>query len=126
MRLFVKYPQELLGEPILSSLVLEFGTKLNVLTAQVDGRTGEMVIEVDDSRAEDIIGYLKKKGVSVSKVFKKIDLDDKKCIDCGACVSICPVGALYMEDFSVELDQSKCVLCKNCIDACPVKALSLK
>ena len=36
---------------------------------------------------------------------KLIELDKDKCIDCGACFSICPVSAISIaEDFTIETD----------------------
>jgi len=44
----------------------------------------------------------------------------KKCINCGACVSVCNYGALYWNNNRVELDESKCVYCMLCSDTCPL------
>lgn len=43
----------------------------------------------------------------------------KKCINCGVCVSHCPVGALTMTDGKVIWDEDKCIDCDNCIKVCP-------
>ncbi len=40
------------------------------------------------------------------------------CTHCGACVSVCPVGALRMEDGEVCYDWAKCKMCDACIHAC--------
>lgn len=42
----------------------------------------------------------------------------RKCLNCGACVSICPNGALSMVDGGVSYDASKCCLCDECIHHC--------
>lgn len=42
----------------------------------------------------------------------------RTCVDCGACVEVCPTGALRMRDGRVEYDLSKCVLCDACIKRC--------
>ena len=41
------------------------------------------------------------------------------CTHCGACVSVCPVGALRIEDGEVRYDWAKCKMCDACIHACP-------
>lgn len=41
------------------------------------------------------------------------------CTHCGACVSVCPVGALRIEDWEVRYDWAKCKMCDACIHACP-------
>lgn len=49
-----------------------------------------------------------------------------ECIDCGACVSICPSGALeFSEEKTVNLDCGKCSVCGLCVDACPEDALTI-
>ena len=53
-------------------------------------------------------------------------VDEKKCITCGACVSICPVGAIsFGSDGLAEIDQSKCIKCGYCQDTCPVEAIKI-
>ena len=49
------------------------------------------------------------------------------CCGCGACMFICPVGAITMvpdeEGFDYPaVDTAKCVACKNCITICAFKA----
>jgi pyruvate formate lyase activating enzyme len=41
------------------------------------------------------------------------------CSDCGACVPLCPVGALKLEAGRVCWDPAVCVDCDTCINACP-------
>lgn len=41
------------------------------------------------------------------------------CTHCGACVSVCPVGALRIEDGEVRYDWTKCKMCDACIHVCP-------
>ena len=41
------------------------------------------------------------------------------CTRCGACVSVCPAGALQMENGEVRYDWAKCKMCDACIHACP-------
>lgn len=44
----------------------------------------------------------------------------KLCIDCGACVEKCPVGALSIDaGGKVNYDADKCVECDTCIKLCP-------
>lgn len=40
------------------------------------------------------------------------------CTRCGACVSVCPAGALRIEDGEVRYDWAKCKMCDACIHAC--------
>jgi len=52
--------------------------------------------------------------------------DEEKCIDCGECISLCPVDAIKMEeDWTVELDNQKCIGCGFCTTSCPTKAIKI-
>lgn len=43
------------------------------------------------------------------------------CTGCGACVNLCPVGAISMDKVSVT-DYDKCIHCGRCIVSCPENA----
>jgi len=50
------------------------------------------------------------------------------CINCGACESMCPEGAIYHDDTKgtaneYHVDQSKCTYCESCPGMCPVSAI---
>ena len=53
---------------------------------------------------------------------KKYRADDK-CIHCGKCASICPVGAITMVDGRPVWTKDKCLKCCGCINRCPVGAI---
>ena len=40
------------------------------------------------------------------------------CKNCGACVAVCPAGALVLEEGLVTYDLKKCVNCDSCIKCC--------
>ena len=55
----------------------------------------------------------------------KFNLDAKKCIYCGGCVSVCPALAITLEETRIVCDEGKCIRCKACEKVCPFKAISI-
>ncbi len=53
-----------------------------------------------------------------------VTIDKEKCTACGACVDVCPVDAIKIEDKAV-VDEETCIDCGTCVDECPVEAISL-
>ncbi|MFA5498606.1 MAG: 4Fe-4S binding protein [Candidatus Cloacimonadia bacterium] len=47
------------------------------------------------------------------------------CIGCGACVEVCPVNALRMENDKAVVDADLCIDCGSCVPVCPVEAITL-
>lgn len=49
-----------------------------------------------------------------------------RCVDCGACATVCPAGVHVMEDsrHTVRRD-AECVGCRRCEEACPQAALGV-
>ena len=47
----------------------------------------------------------------------------KACIQCGTCASICPTGAVPLENGRIT-KRELCISCTACIQACPVDARS--
>ena len=50
-------------------------------------------------------------------------VDKETCVGCGACVAVCPVGAISLED-KAHIDADSCIGCGACVNACPVGAIS--
>jgi len=53
-----------------------------------------------------------------------LEINKDECIGCGACVDVCPFGALSIVDDVAEVNE-QCTACGACLDVCPVDALSL-
>jgi Fe-S-cluster-containing hydrogenase component 2 len=54
-----------------------------------------------------------------------ITIDLARCNGCGACVAICPEGALYLIDDQAMVEASLCRECEACVAACPREAIAI-
>ena len=52
-------------------------------------------------------------------------VDEDKCFGCGACIALCPVNVLDLENRIAIVDESNCTHCEHCISSCPVFALEI-
>jgi len=124
-RILLKFSDKLVYEPITSQVILETRTPINILSANITPRGGEILAEVAAEDVDKLAATFRKRGVTVS-VQRKIEVDRDKCIDCGACFSLCPVDAIAFEkDRAVAFDVEKCVACGLCVDTCPTRAIHL-
>ena len=57
--------------------------------------------------------------------FPEIMTYDAKCIQCGDCEEICPLGALTVSNRGIRIDRRRCNLCMKCVDVCPTGAISI-
>ena len=125
----LKYSPEALDKPILAQVIKQTEAEINLLHAEVNATKGTILIGVEGTpqEIEKIVRMFEERGVQVEKLEHVVKLDEEACTSCGACLSICPVEALYMtEDYSVKLDEDKCVLCEACVPTCPVKAIKVR
>jgi electron transfer flavoprotein alpha subunit len=54
----------------------------------------------------------------------KANIDKKKCLTCGGCISVCPQDAISWIGNKAEVNPEKCISCTICIRTCPVGAIS--
>jgi NAD-dependent dihydropyrimidine dehydrogenase PreA subunit len=50
-------------------------------------------------------------------------VDVTRCTGCGACVDVCPTGAMALVDGKARVDEELCTGCGACVDACPEGAI---
>jgi NAD-dependent dihydropyrimidine dehydrogenase PreA subunit len=49
-------------------------------------------------------------------------VDKEKCVGCGACVNVCPAGAISVKNDKAVISD-KCVDCGRCVQVCPADAI---
>ena len=52
-------------------------------------------------------------------------VDEDLCFGCAACIALCPVNVLQLENQLAIVDEPGCTHCEHCIPSCPVFALSI-
>jgi len=125
VRVLLRLSEDLVSQPIVSQVILENKIQFAILSAHINSKGGEIVLEVPDEAMEKVVQAFREKGALVS-VPKLIEVDYEKCFSCGSCVALCPVEAISIDsDSTVNFDKEKCVgsTCSICVDACPVKAI---
>lgn len=125
------FPKEKIDKPIVYRLIKDFDLTFNIMKASITpDQEGHMVLELtgENSEIEKGIKYLKDQKVSIQPLSKDIKVNWDKCTQCGACVSICPTGALYVKDrktMEVAFEPEKCIACELCIRPCPPRAIEV-
>lgn len=124
MKIVLKFSQKIMQDPLLADVVLETGVRLNIDRAFVDASIGEIVIDVPDERVEEVATAFRRRGTEVREMDTPIVFDEAECVQCGACVSVCPVEVFEdKDDRTISINLKRCVLCKTCIAMCPHGAL---
>jgi len=124
------FPAEVTDRPIICELIRKYDLTVNVLQAEITaGKRGKSVVDMvgKEANLEQALDYLRGLGVTINLFTTDIIYNKDKCVDCGACIAVCPTNAISMEEPSWELtfDASKCVRCKQCVPACPLRAINI-
>jgi ferredoxin len=128
--LVLRFPPEIVDQPIVYRLVKDFNLVFNILKAMITpGKEGIMILELSGDREnlEKGLKFLKDVGVDVKTIAQQVAKNEEVCIHCGACTAVCPTGALFVDrqTFQVIYDPEKCTACGFCVSACITKAMEV-
>ncbi len=129
-RLVLLFPPRLIDQPITYQLVKKFDLMINILRAQITpNEQGRLVVEVSGSRKNLDAGldFLREIGVEIQLLAQEIKWHEERCIECTACTTICPTGALSVKrpQMNVSFKNEKCIACELCLGICPFKAIEI-
>ena len=130
-RIVLTFPHKLLDKPIVYKLVKDFDLTFNILQARITPKEeGLMVLELAGAKENYANGvkYLTELGVNIQPLSKDVARDDERCTHCGACITVCPTEALYIDKNTMKVifDSEKCIACELCVKACPPRAMVVK
>jgi ferredoxin len=129
-RIVLRFPTRLVDQPVVCKLAKDYNLEFNILKAYVTPREeGLLVLELkgEDDDYNKGIAYLSGVGVRIQSLSQDIIRNNAKCTHCGACVVICPTGALVLDPITrkVNFYDNKCIACELCIPACPPRAMEV-
>ncbi|HHP51077.1 MAG TPA: 4Fe-4S dicluster domain-containing protein [Moorella mulderi] len=129
-RVILRFPAQVVDRPIIYNLIKKYDLVVNILKANINiQKEGTMVLEIQGDPTQYARGleYLQSLGVSIQPLSQAVFRDEEACTHCGACIGVCPTGALYLERPSMEVkfDENRCVACLICVKVCPYKAMGV-
>jgi ferredoxin len=126
MKLLVTFSRKKGRKPIIAQVVRDTGVLINVERAVIDSSEGEALIEVPDDQCKLVSDTMVSLGANVRILDHGISVNESECVDCGACISVCPREVFsFNKEYALQVDETRCVLCGRCVDACPHRALDL-
>lgn len=128
-RVVFKFPKNLVEQPITYHLVKDFDIVFNIMRARVTEDDGLLVLglEGEETALDKALAWVENQGVVVEPLSRDVIRDDDRCVDCGACTTVCPTGALSIDKVTreVSFEAEECVACELCVPACPYRAMQV-
>ncbi|RJR45001.1 MAG: 4Fe-4S dicluster domain-containing protein [Deltaproteobacteria bacterium] len=129
--LALRFSREVVDQPIIYRLVKDYDLEFNLLKAAIDPRQeGVIVMELRGHPKNFRRGlkYLRDSGVKVKSVAREVGRNEELCYQCGACIAVCPSGALSIKrpEMAVVFDPNKCSACELCCPVCPARAMEVR
>jgi NAD-dependent dihydropyrimidine dehydrogenase PreA subunit len=126
MKAWLHFSPKMVNKAVITDMIKKYDVSFNILRADINPKGGKMLIEITGSGAEEGISYIENEGIMVSPVKRVVKKDEELCIDCGACVSLCPVRAISLDkDWTIDVNDKECIGCKLCTYSCPTKAIKV-
>ena len=126
MKAWLKFSPTIVNKAIISDLMKKYDICFNILRADITPKGGKMLVELGGSETSEAIDFLEKEGIRLNPIKKVVKKDEEKCIDCGACISLCPVKAICpADDWTVDVDDQLCIGCGFCTFSCPTRAIKV-
>ena len=129
-RLVLSFPPRLIDRPVTYQLVKKYDLMVNILRARITpNEEGRLVVELSGKKKnlEEGLSFLNELGVRVEPLAQDVRWHEDRCIECTACTSVCPTGALSVKrpEMRVCFNHEKCIACELCLPACPYKAMEI-
>lgn len=126
-KILLSFPQSSTGKPMAMELIKTYHLDFNILKASIDDNVkGTLLLEIkgEEKDIEAGITFLRQNQIGVKEVQSVVEVNEKKCVACGACTAVCAVNALEMDDsWSLVHHEDKCLECMLCVKACPSRAI---
>ncbi len=126
-KILLSFPQKSAGQPMAMELIKTYNLDFNILKAFIDDNIkGTLLLEIKGQEADIEAGivFLREHQIGVKDIQSVVEVDENKCVSCGACTAVCAVSALEMTaDWSLIHHDDKCLECMLCVKACPMRAI---
>lgn len=63
-------------------------------------------------------------GRKAERYWDKVKINEEKCVGCGKCVGLCPMGNISLKHH-LALAGDQCTMCYRCVNTCPAQAITL-
>ena len=130
-KIVLRFPPELVDQPIISNTVKKYSLDFNILRASIaPQKEGLLVLELRGQK-EDLqkaLADLKGLKIDLQKLSRDVRRAEEKCAQCGACVALCPSEALSVNhgNWQIEFFTDRCVACELCVKGCPYGAMEVR
>jgi len=130
-KIVLHFPHLLVDKSVLYRMFKNYNIEFNILKASVTpNEQGLMILELkgDKKDYDGALQFLEKEGVTVERLSQDVIRDNARCTHCGACVTVCPVGAFTVDAHTREVSftREKCIACEGCVEICPYHAMQIK